>query len=87
MKHTVASAEIRAQFISIYKPESKYVGHIKNYLKAYVSNEYFRNEINNKRFPREYAGFTMAEYKELNGFRETVPEYVKDYVPVNVYMR
>ncbi|MDQ5953236.1 MAG: hypothetical protein QG551_464, partial [Patescibacteria group bacterium] len=23
----------------------------------------------------------------LNGWRETVPEYVKDYVPVNVYMR
>ena len=45
-------------------------------------NEHFRNEINNKRFPREYAGFTMAEYKELNGFRETVPEYVKDYVPL-----
>lgn len=75
------------KFISIYKPESKYIPHIKNYLKAYVSNEHFRNEINNKRFPREYAGFTMAEYKELNGFRETVPEYVKDYVPVNVYMR
>jgi len=75
------------KFILIYKPESKYVPHIKNYLKAYVSNEYFRNEINNKRFPREFAGFTMAEYKELNGFRETVPTYVKDYVPVNVYMR
>jgi len=29
----------------------------------------------------------MAEYKELNGFRETVPTYVKDYVPVNQYMR
>ena len=75
------------KFISIYKPESKYVPHIKNYLKAYVSNEHFRNEINNKRFPREFAGFTMAEFKQLNGFRETVPTYVKDYVPVNVYMR
>lgn len=75
------------KFISIYKPESKYVPYVKNYLKAYVSNEYFRNEINNKRFPREYAGFTMAEYKELNGFRETVPEYVKDYVSINQYIK
>jgi len=40
-----------------------------------------------KRFPREYAGFTMPEYQALNGYRQTVPEYVKDYVPVNVYMR
>lgn len=75
------------KFISIYKPESKYVPYVKNYLKAYVSNEYFRNEINNKRFPREFAGFTMAEYKELNGFRETVPEYVKDYVSINQYIK
>lgn len=58
------------KFISIYKPESKYVLHIKNFMKAYVADEYFRNEINNKRFPRTYAGFTMNEYKELNGWRE-----------------
>ena len=75
------------KFISIYKPESKYVPHIKNYLKAYVGDEEFRNEINNKRFPRQYRGFTMQEYKALNGWRKTVPEYVKDYVLVNQYMK
>lgn len=75
------------KFISIYKPESKYVPHIKNYLKAYVTDEYFRNEINSKRFPREYAGFTMPEYQALNGYRQTIPEYVKDYVPVNQFMK
>ena len=75
------------KFISIYKPESKYVPHIKNFMKAYIGNEYFRNEINNKRFPREYAGFEMKEYQALNGYRQTVPEYVKDYVPVNQYMK
>jgi len=75
------------KFISIYKPESKYVLHIKNYLKAYIADEYFRNEINNQRFPREYAGFTMAEYKALNGYREIVPEYVKYYVSINQYMK
>ncbi|MCK5491348.1 MAG: DEAD/DEAH box helicase family protein [Candidatus Pacebacteria bacterium] len=75
------------KFISIYKPESKYVPYIKNYLKAYVTDEYFRNEINNQRFPREYAGFTMPEYQALNGYRQTIPEYVKDYVSVNQYMK
>ena len=75
------------KFISIYKPESKYVPYIKNYLKAYVTDEFFRNEINNKRFPREYAGFTMPEYQALNGYRQIVPEYIKDYVPVNQFMK
>ncbi len=77
------------KFISIYKPESKYVPNIKNYLKAYVTDEKFRDIINNKHFAElnVYAGFTMSEFKDLNGWREVVPEYVKDYVPVNVYMK
>jgi len=76
------------KFISIYKPESKYVPYIKNYLKAYVTDEKFRDIINNKHFAElnVYAGFTMSEFKALNGWRETVPEYVKDYVPVNQFM-
>jgi type I restriction enzyme R subunit len=75
------------KFISIHKPENKYVPYIKNYLKAYVTDEYFRNEINNQRFPREYAGFTMPEYQALNGYRKVVPEYVKDYISINSYMK
>ena len=75
------------KFIAIYKPGNEYVTHIKNYIKAYITNEYFRNEINNNRFPRDYAGFTMSEFKALNGWRETVPDYIKNYVPVNTYMK
>jgi len=75
------------KFISIYKPESKYVPYIKNFMKAYIGNEYFRGEINNKKFPREYAGFEMKEYQALNGYRQTVPEYIKDYVSVNQFMK
>ena len=74
------------KFISIYKPESKYIPYIKNFLKAFVADEYFRNELNNNRFPRDYAGFTFKEYKALNGWRETIPLYVKDYVRINTFM-
>jgi hypothetical protein len=28
----------------------------------------------------------MNDFRELNGYREVIPQYVKDYVPVNVYM-
>jgi type I restriction enzyme R subunit len=76
------------KFISIYKPESEYVPYIRNYLKAYITDEKFRNIINNKQYSElnVYAGFTMSEFKELNGWREIVPEYVKDYVPLNQFM-
>jgi len=77
------------KFISIYKPENKYVPYIRNYLKAYVADERFRDIINSKHFAElnVYPGFSMQEFKALNGWRDTVPEYVKDYVPVNQYMR
>jgi len=75
------------KFISIHKPDNKYIIHIKNYLKAYVTNEHFRNEINNQRFPREYAGFTMPEYQALNGYRKIIPEYAKDYISFNTYVK
>lgn len=76
------------KFISITKPNSKYVPYIKNYLKAYVSDEQFRAIINNKDFQQLnfYAGFSLKEFKALNGWKDKVPEYVKDYVPVNQYM-
>jgi len=75
------------KFISIHKPESKYVPYIKNYIKAYIADEKFRDIINNKHFTElnVYAGFSMSEFKALNGWRETVPEYVRDYVSVNQF--
>jgi type I restriction enzyme R subunit len=77
------------KFISIYKPESKYVPYIRNYLKAYVADDRFREIINSKHFAElnVYPGFSMQEFKALNGWRDIVPEYVKDYVSVNQYMR
>ncbi len=77
------------KFISIYKPESKYVPYIRNYLKAYIADDRFREIINSKYFAElnVYPGFSIQEFKALNGWRDTVPEYVKDYVSVNQYMR
>lgn len=77
------------KFISIYKPESKYVQHIRNYLKLYMDDERFREIINSKQFAElnVYPGFSMQEFKALNGWRDTVPQYVKDYVSVNQYLK
>jgi type I restriction enzyme R subunit len=75
------------KFISIHKPESRYVPYIKNYLKAYVSDEQFRQIINNKRYGELdfYPAFTKDEFRALNGWRDIVPEYAKDYIPFNTY--
>lgn len=76
------------KFISIYKPDAEYVPYIKNFIKAYVEDRDFQNIIEFKRFQdlNFYAGFTMEDYKHLNGYREQLPEYIKDNIVLNKYM-
>ncbi len=75
------------KFISIYKPDSQYVPYIKNFLKAYVSDEEFRKIIDEKNFTalNFYPSFSMEELIELGKWRDIVPEYAKDYIPFNIY--
>lgn len=76
------------KFISIYKPDNKYVYPIKNFLKAYITDSEIREIVESKEFARFATNpkVTIADFKSLNGFRELVPEYVKDYVPINKFM-
>lgn len=76
------------KFISIYKPESGYVPHIRNFMKAYITDEAFRTVINTKEYAElnTYAGFSMKEFKSLSHYRDEIPEYIKNYVALNVYM-
>lgn len=76
------------KYISIYKPEAEYVPYIKNFIKAYVTSGEFRNIIDMKRYQELnfYAGFTIEDYKHLNGYRESLPDYIKDNIAINKFM-
>lgn len=76
------------KFISIYKPESKYVLHIKNYIKAYVTDSEIREIVENKQYAKfaHNPKLSLEEFKALNGWRDIVPEYVKDYISINAYI-
>ena len=76
-----------AKFISIHKPESKDVPYIKNFLKAYVSDDNFRRIIDEKKFTELnfYPGFSIEELKALGKWRDIIAEYAKDYIIFNLY--
>lgn len=76
------------KYISIYKPDAEHVPYIKNFIKAYSTDSNFRNIIDGKRFAELnfYQGFTMKDYKNLNGYRASLPEYIKDNIVLNKYM-
>jgi len=76
------------KFVSIYKPDPKYYYPIKNFLKAYITDNEIRQIVETK----EYGRFTtnpkvnMQDYKDLKEYRNIIPDYVKDYVALNTYM-
>ena len=79
------------KFIAIHKPDSKHVPYIINYIRAYITDEEFRNIIDTKDYVSlfNYAGFDMEDFKALNGntkWQKKVPEYIKNYVNLNTFM-
>src|SRR5205085_9629921 len=77
------------KFVSIYKPDSQYALGIKNYLKAYITDEKVREIIDKRQYARldtDTATMSFADFKALNGWRTVVPEYIKDYVSLNAFM-
>jgi len=75
------------KFVAIHKPEHRYAILIKNFLKAYLTDPEIREIIKTGQFARlaNNPKLTLAEFRALNGWREVVPEYVNDYVPLNTY--
>lgn len=75
------------KFISIEKPDPKYVPYIKSFIKAYSIDENFRAIIDEPRLQELYfyAGFTFEEYEALNGYKEILPQYIRDNINMKIY--
>lgn len=78
-----------AKFIADYKPgEEDDVTALRYYFMAYVTDGALRQIIDEKRFTdlNVNATFSMQDFKAVGQrWRERIPEYVKDYVPLNKF--
>jgi type I restriction enzyme R subunit len=61
---------------------------IKTFFKAYIVDDEVRDIIQRNQPADFYScpSFNFDEYKNLNGFKEIVPRYIKDYVSLNTFM-
>lgn len=77
-----------SKFVAVYKPDNKHIQPIRLFLKAYITDSEVRAIVES----REYSRFatnpkvSISDFKALNGWRDVIPEYVKDYVKLNTYM-
>ncbi len=77
------------KFVADHKPDrSASILAIKTFFKAYITNGITREAVDNKEFNclATNAAFTMKDYRAVpEKYQELVPEYIKDYVPLNQF--
>jgi len=76
------------KFISISKPEAKYVHAIRNFIKAYITDMEIREIMEKKEYSRLATNprFSMSDLRELDGWLNPAIEYIKDYVSLNAFV-
>ncbi|SLM49419.1 Type III restriction protein res subunit [Nitrospira japonica] len=79
-----------AKFVTDYRPEeATAIPALKNFFKAYVSNDQVRYSIENQQFTDLATNpvFTTKDLKAVpEKYRAIIPNYIKDYVPLNRFM-
>jgi len=76
-----------AKFVSIHKPDAPHMPVIRQFFKAYVSDGAVRAIVDSREFGKlaDNPKISIIDIKALNGWRDVIPEYVKDYVSLNAF--
>lgn len=76
------------KFMEIYKVDQEQFQSVKNFFKAYITDEEVRNIIKSKQFARfnHCPAFDFDDFVKLNSYKDIVPRYVKDYVSLNTFI-
>ena len=78
-----------AKFVADYKPdEAGAIPAIKNYFKAYVTSDQIRSIIESRQYTDLATNplLSTRDFKAVPAkYRTLIPEYVKDYVPIQYF--
>ncbi|MDH4187814.1 MAG: hypothetical protein OEV08_12540, partial [Nitrospira sp.] len=78
------------KFVADYRPEeAEAIPALKNYFKAYVSSDQIRQIIENQQLTDLATNptFSTQDFKAVPAkYRTLIPNYIKDYVPLNRFM-
>lgn len=77
-----------SKFTEVNPVDQEHYAPVKSFFKAYIVDPQVRDIIDTKQLAQLNfcASFGFEEYQRLNGFKTTVPVYVKDYISLNTFM-
>ncbi|MBT3293493.1 DEAD/DEAH box helicase family protein [Candidatus Peregrinibacteria bacterium] len=77
-----------SKFQEVHDVDQEHFAPVKMFFKAYVTDKDVRDIMETRqtaRFNTE-SSFHFDEYQQLNGYKEIVPRYIKDYISLNTFM-
>jgi len=77
-----------SKFVSVCKPDAMHMPYINHFFRTYITDGEVRAIVDKKEFARlaDNPKLSISDIKALNGWKDTVAEYVKDYVAMNTYL-
>lgn len=77
-----------SKFTEVNPVDQEHYAPVKSFFKAYIVDPQVRDIIDTKQLAQLHfcPSFDFEEYQRLNGFKATVPTYVKDYISLNTFM-
>jgi type I restriction enzyme R subunit len=77
-----------SKFQEVHDVPQQYYAPVKSYFNAYVVDPRIREIIDNKTYAELFSepALSFEEFDACNGYKDVVPQYVKDYVPLNTFM-
>lgn len=76
------------KFVALNNVGQKHYYQAKHFFKSYISDVEVRDIIDRKAYAELFQSpaLSFEEWNECNGFKEVIPQYVKDYVSLNTFM-
>ena len=76
------------KFQEVNEVDQEHYVPVKTFFKAYIADEDVRKSVDEKNYAELFNSPTLSfeEFDACNGYKQTVPQYVKDYVSLNTFM-
>jgi len=77
-----------SKFQEVHEVDQDHFIPAKHFFKSYIVDEDVRKAIDNKKYTDLFMSQVLSfeEFNSCNGYKEIIPQYIKDYVPLNTFM-
>jgi type I restriction enzyme R subunit len=76
------------KFVELYPVDTEHYYYAKDFFKSYILDAEIRDIIDRKAYGELFhsPALSFETWNSCNGYKDAIPRYIKDYVPLNMFM-